>query len=240
MGLAPSMLALAPGLALGAWLNNLASQLPVDRLQLRFCSTCPRCGRSMSLLESIGLFSYLSRGGRCAHCGTRRSLRYPVLELATGLLFVACFLRFGLSGRAFVAAAFCAVLLVLAAIDLERRILPNAIVVPAGLGILLADILVAPHRWLEWIVAAFASSLALLAVALAYRGSLGMGDVKLAFLLGAGLGKAVLLALLVGFVASAFAAAFIVARRGLAARKESIPLGPFLAAGAVVALLVTG
>ena len=100
----------------------------------------------MGALQNLGLIAYMWRGGRCARCGARRSLRYPVLELLTGALFVACFLRFGLSGRAFVAAAFVAVMVVLAAIDAEQRILPNAILLPASVGILVANIVVEPDR----------------------------------------------------------------------------------------------
>ncbi len=238
MALAPSMLALVPGLALGTFLNNVAAQIPTQRIATRMHATCPRCGFRMSLFESVALLSYLTRRGRCPHCGARRSLRNPLLELTTGALFVGCFAKFGFSGRAFVAAAFCAVLVLLATIDAERRILPNAIVIPAGVVILAADILVEPGRWLEWTTAAFATGLGLLSLALAYRGALGMGDVKLGFLLGAGLGKGILLALPLGFVGVFFPAVFLLATRGLAARKETIPFGPFLAGGAIVALLI--
>jgi prepilin signal peptidase PulO-like enzyme (type II secretory pathway) len=234
------MLALAPGLALGAFFNNLASQVPAERLRVRLRSRCSRCGQDAGLFQSLGIVSYLWRGGRCARCGARRSLRYPLLELLTGALFVACFVRFGVSGRAFVAAAFTAVLVVLAAIDFEKRILPNAIVLPASLAILVANCLVEPDRALEWFLAAAAASLALLALALVYRGALGMGDVKFAFLLGAGLGKAILLALLVGFVAAGLLAVAIMLQHGFAARKQTIPLGPFLALGAIVALIAVG
>jgi prepilin signal peptidase PulO-like enzyme (type II secretory pathway) len=239
MALAPTFIAFAPGLAAGGLLNTLASTLPERRMAHGVRPICSHCGHRLSVIGSVVLFSYLLRGGTCSHCGARRGLRYPLLELATGILWVACFARFGLSGRAFVAAAFCAVLLVLAAIDFERRIIPNAIVVPAGALILLSDIVVAPGRALEWTVAAFAAMLALFALALTYRGALGMGDAKLAFLLGAGLGKGVLFAFLAGLSGAALAAVVILASRGMGARKETIPLGPFLAAGAVVALLLS-
>jgi leader peptidase (prepilin peptidase)/N-methyltransferase len=162
-----------------------------------------------------------------------------VLEFLTGLLWVGCFAHFGLSGRAFVAAAFCAVLLVVAAIDFEHGIIPNAIVVPAGPLILVGDIAVAPGRAVEWAVAAFGAMLALLALALAYRGALGMGDVKLAFILGAGLGTAVLTGFFIALSAAAVAAVVILVTRGARARKETFPLGPFLAAGAIAALFLS-
>jgi len=160
-----------------------------------------------------------------------------MLEIAAGFLCVACFARFGVSGRGFVASLFCAVLLVVSATDLERRLIPNVVVVPAGLFILLADMLVAPDRWAEWAIAAAGTSAALLVIALVYRGAIGMGDVKLAFLLGAGLGRDVVPALLIALFAAAVVGVVLIMRRGLGARKETIPLAPFLALGAVIALL---
>jgi leader peptidase (prepilin peptidase) / N-methyltransferase len=231
-----AIIAFAPGLALGSFLNGVATQLPARNVPLRARAACSQCGHPMSITESVALFSYLLRGGSCSHCGARRGLRYPFLELATAFLFVACFTHFGLSGRAFVACGFCAVLLVLAVIDIEQRILPNAIVLPAAAVILLADIVIAPSRTPEWTIAAFATALGAFALALVYRGALGMGDVKLAFLLGAALGRHVVLAVIVGMLAASVAAALVIMTRGLKARKEAIPFGPFLALGAFVAL----
>jgi len=148
-------------------------------------------------------------------------------------------IKFDLSGRSFVAGLFCAVLVVLTAIDLERRIIPNRIVVPAGVVILLGDIAAEPHRAKEWTIAAFATGFGALAVSLASRGGVGMGDVKLAFLLGAGLGWHVLDGLVLAMLATFVVAVAILARRGLAARKETIPFGPFLALGAVLALFLS-
>jgi prepilin signal peptidase PulO-like enzyme (type II secretory pathway) len=151
----------------------------------------------------------------------------------------AALIKFDLSARAFVAAFFAAVLVVLAAIDLEQRIIPNRIVLPAGAIVLLGDIAAEPHRWKEWTIAAFASFLVALAVALMTKGGVGMGDVKLAFLLGAGLGWAVAGAALVSMLATFVVSVVILARRGLAARKETIPFGPFLVLGALVALFLS-
>ena len=97
---------------------------------------------------------------------------------------------------------------------------------------------VEPDRTKEWVIAAFAAGAAALVVALATRGGLGMGDVKLCFLLGAGLGWDVLGALVIGVVAGAVAALAVLARHGLDARKTTIPYGPFLALGGILALFV--
>ena len=151
----------------------------------------------------------------------------------------AALIAFDLSARAFVAALFAAVLVVLAAIDLEHRIIPNRIVVPAGVVVLLGDIAAEPHRWQEWTIAALISFLVVLCVSLASKGGVGMGDVKLAFLLGAGLGWAVAGAALGAMLATFVVSVVILVLRGLKARKETIPFGPFLAFGALVALFLS-
>jgi leader peptidase (prepilin peptidase)/N-methyltransferase len=151
----------------------------------------------------------------------------------------AALITFDLSARAFVAAFFAAVLVVLAAIDLDQGIIPNRIVVPAGVAVLLGDIAAEPHRWKEWTPAAFVSMTAALAVSLVTRGGVGMGDVKLAFLLGAGLGWDVVGALVVGMLATLVVAVVILVRHGVSARKKTIPFGPFLVLGALVALFVS-
>lgn len=156
------------------------------------------------------------------------------------VLAAACFLKFGVTGHAFVSALFVIVLTVLAAIDLERRIIPNRIVLPATAVILVLQIAVAPEHALEWVVASLGAGLFFLIAFLTYRAGLGLGDVKLALLLGAGLGRGVVLGIFVGLFASGIAGLVIVARHGLAARKRSIPLAPFLAFGAVVALFFGG
>jgi leader peptidase (prepilin peptidase)/N-methyltransferase len=161
-----------------------------------------------------------------------------IVAVAAIATATAALIKFDLSGRAFVAALFAAVLVVLAAIDLEERLIPNRIVVPAGVVVLLGDIAAAPHRWKEWTIAACASLAATLAVALVTKGGVGMGDVKLAFLLGAGLGWAIAGAAVVAMLATFVFSVGILARRGLAARKETIPFGPFLVLGALVALFL--
>lgn len=151
----------------------------------------------------------------------------------------AALIKFDLSGRAFVAAFFCVVLVVLAAIDLEQRIIPNRIVVPAGIVVLVGNIIAEPDKAKEWTIAAFGTALVALVIALATRGGIGMGDVKLAFLIGAGLGYAVLDAIVVTVLATFLVAIGILASRGMKARKETIPFGPFLVLGALVALFLS-
>lgn len=163
--------------------------------------------------------------------------------LTAGVAFAlaaACFLHFGVTAHAFVSALFVIVLTVLSAIDVETGKLPDRIVLPATAVVLVLQLALFPDHAVEWIVASLGAGLFFLVAYLANPGGLGMGDVKLALLLGAGLGKAVVLGLFVGMFAAGIAGVVIVARRGLGARKESIPLGPFLAFGAVISLFFDG
>jgi leader peptidase (prepilin peptidase) / N-methyltransferase len=146
--------------------------------------------------------------------------------------------HFGATGRAAVAAFFVAVLAVLSAVDIAERRLPNRIVLPAAAVVLTAQTVLFPDRALEWTLAAAGAALVLLVAALAHPAGLGMGDVKLALLLGAALGSAVMSAFLVAFFAAALYAVVLLARGGLAARRQTIPLGPFLALGAVTTLFL--
>ena len=153
---------------------------------------------------------------------------------------VAAFARFGLSGEGLVAAIFSAVLILLAAIDFEQRIVPNRIVLPA-IGVVLAgSLLVFPDRRFEFVVATIGAGLLLLLPLLAYPAGMGKGDVKLAMLLGAGLGVAVITAFVVAFLIAFIVALGILARGGAAARKTGIPFVPFLALGGLVALFLGG
>jgi leader peptidase (prepilin peptidase)/N-methyltransferase len=130
------------------------------------------------------------------------------------------------------------VLVVLAAIDLERRIIPNRIVLPAVVLILAAQIALSPDRALEWTAASLGAALFLLLPLLVYPSGMGMGDVKLALLLGAGLGWAIVPALVAGLFAAFIVALVVLVRGGLAARKTALPFGPFLVLGALFALFL--
>lgn len=152
---------------------------------------------------------------------------------------VLCFARFGLTGHAFVGAFFAGVVVYLAAFDLEHRLIPNRVVLPAAGIVLVAQSAIHPDRTFEWFAAAVAAGAFFLITLLVYPRGLGMGDVKLAFLLGAALGTQVVGALLVGAVAAAVFGAAVVARHGAAARSRAIAFGPFLALGALVVLLLS-
>ena len=227
-------IALAPGLALGSFLNVVAARLPLGRSLVSPPSACMSCGHELAWRDNVPLVSFALLRGRCRACAARIPLRYPLVELIAALLFAACFWRFGLSGDALVGAVFCLALVAVSAIDLEHRIIPNRIVVPAGLAVLAAN--TALHPRAAWAIGAFGASGFLFASALAYPKGMGMGDVKLAFLMGAALGRTVTVAIFVAMLAGLVPSIVLFARHGVAARKMGVPFGPFLAFGSVVAL----
>jgi leader peptidase (prepilin peptidase)/N-methyltransferase len=223
-----------PALALGSFLNVVAARVPLRRSVVRPASACMSCSYELAWYDNVPVASWLLLRGRCRSCGSAISALYPAVELATAGLVAACFVAFGLSGEAFVASFFCVVLVVLSAIDLTHRVVPNRIVLPAALLVLVAQTVLQPSP--EWALGALGASGFLFAAALAYPAGMGMGDVKLALLLGAMLGRTVPVALMVGMVAALVPSVVLLARHGSAARKMGIPFAPFLAFGALVAL----
>jgi prepilin signal peptidase PulO-like enzyme (type II secretory pathway) len=235
---AAALFVLAPGLALGSFLNVVAVRVPERRSLLRPPSSCGSCEQEIAWRDNIPIVSYLLLRGRCRNCDASISPLYPLVEAVTAVLIVACVATFGPTAYAALAAAFCAVLVTLSVIDLRHRIVPNRIVVPAAGVILLAHTLLDPS--LAWLAGALGASGFLFLAVLAYPKGLGMGDVKLALLLGAMLGGTVFVALLLGFMASLVPTVVLFARHGTAARKMAIPLVPFLSLGAVVSLFFGG
>jgi prepilin signal peptidase PulO-like enzyme (type II secretory pathway) len=162
------------------------------------------------------------------------SRRLRLVTGATGLLGAACGLAFGVSLEALVSAVFCWILVIVTRTDFEHRLIPDRIVLPGALLMVVGRTVDEPSA--GWIIAGLAAGLGLFLLVLAYPQGMGMGDVKLALFMGCGLGLAVVVGLFVGFLAAAVPAIALLVRYGRAARKQAIPLGPFLALGAVIAL----
>ena len=235
MHAAAAILALPPSLALGSFLNVVASRLPLGRSVSKPRSACMHCGTEIRPRDNVPLLSYVLLRGRCRQCRTPIGWRYPAVELATAVLVVAaCVADFGVSLHALAAAVFCIALVAISAIDIERRIVPNRIVLPATLVVL--AVMLAWKPSIEWPAAGFGAALFLFLAALAYPAGMGMGDVKLALLLGVAVGRSVPVALMVGMLSALVPSAVLFARHGGAARKMGIPFAPFLAFGGVVAL----
>jgi leader peptidase (prepilin peptidase)/N-methyltransferase len=227
-------LVFVPGLAIGSFLGVVAARVPLRRSVVHPGSACMSCEAPIRWYDNVPVVSYVLLRGRCRRCGIRIPPRDLAIELATALLLVGCVLAFGFSVKAAAAAIACGALVVITATDLERRIVPNRVVLPAAAAGLALQ--TASHPSPEWALGALGAAGFLFLAVLAYPGGMGMGDVKLALLIGALLGLTTPVGLMLGLLFAFVPSAVLLARHGVRARKMRIPFGPFLAAGAVVAL----
>jgi leader peptidase (prepilin peptidase)/N-methyltransferase len=226
------------GLILGSFATVVAHRLPRGESFVAGRSRCPHCGVQIAAYDNIPVVSWLMLRGRCRSCREPISARYPITELAMAVLFAATVLILGTDNTAELALGlvFCALLVVITLTDLERRVIPNTVLLA---GALVAVAIVAatdPGSLGTRAIAAAAGGGFMFLVALAYPRGMGMGDVKLAAVMGIYLGRAVAPALLIGFAAGALVGLVMIARRGATARKQAVPFGPFLALGGIISL----
>jgi leader peptidase (prepilin peptidase)/N-methyltransferase len=233
--------ALLLGLVTGSYLNVVIHRLPRDLSTVLPVSRCPSCETRIRPWDNIPLLSYLVLRGRCRSCGASISARYPMVEAATGALFLACFLHFGPTWSALVGALFGSMLIALALIDLEHFILPDRITLPGIVLGLAAQPLVHWAGLRSALVGAAVGAGVILGMNLvwqAIRGvqGFGLGDVKMLAMIGAFLG-------LSGVVVTMFLAALLGSVTGIAlmARgrirlQSRLPFGFFLSLGALAAM----
>ncbi|HEU4392354.1 MAG TPA: prepilin peptidase [Solirubrobacterales bacterium] len=229
------------GLLVGSFVTVVAHRIPRGESIVGPRSRCPACGVQIAAYDNVPVFSWLALRGRARCCGASISPRYPLTELALGLLFAATTLvLWDEPGEIALGLVFVTMLLAVTLTDLERRIIPNKILLVAA--VLAAAIAAAtdPGSLPERAIAAAAAGGLLFLAALAYPRGMGLGDVKLAAVMGLFLGRNVAPAILVALLAGSLVGLAMMARDGAAARKRAIPFGPFLALGGVVGLLAGG
>jgi leader peptidase (prepilin peptidase) / N-methyltransferase len=237
------------GLAVGSFLNVVAYRVPAGASLLHPGSHCPSCEHLIRKRHNIPVFGWLVLRGRCADCRARISVRYPLVELTTALLFVAVASRLWTLDLLPALPAylyFVAVGITLTLIDIDCRRLPNVIVLPSYpvVLVLLASAAAWQQDWAA-LVRALVGTAALFGVyfllAMVYPAGMGFGDVKLAGVLGAVLAYLSYSALVVGAFAAFFIAALvgvvlIVSGRG--SRKTAIPFGPYMITGSLLAIFL--
>lgn len=239
MTVAFAILAAVAGAVLGSFFNVVAHRLPRGESLSKPGSRCPGCETPIRPWHNIPVLGWLVLRGRCAACGEAISPRYPIVEAVTALLFAGIVLRFGADRDAWLPLLLVCVLIPLALIDLDHRILPNRITGPAAIAAVVVAAIVDVDSLPERLIAAVAAGGFFLLAALAYPKGMGIGDVKLAGVLGLFLGRAVGPAVFVALIAGTVIGAGIMARKGVReGRKTGVPFGPFLALGGLVALFV--
>jgi leader peptidase (prepilin peptidase)/N-methyltransferase len=233
------------GLAFGSFANVVVHRVPLKQSIVRPASRCPSCGTELQARDNIPIVSWLLLRGRCRSCGARISIRYPAIEGLTAALFALAAWRIRPATNLIAFIPLLWVLVVLSFIDLEHKLLPNRIVIPAlGTGVVLTGIAAAlgpgAGAWGRALAAAAVSFLFFLLLALISPRGMGMGDVKLSAVLGLALGYLGWGRLLVGFFLAFLAGAaggiavVAVRRSGM---KTQIPFGPYLALGTVISIL---
>lgn len=204
-------------------------------------SACPACGHRITALENIPIVSWLALRGRCSACKAPISVRYPVVEAVTGLLFALCAWQFGPSWTAVAAMVLCTTLVTLTAIDLDTQLLPDNLTLPLVWLGLIVNLFALFARLPDAVIGAVAGYLVLWSVywlfkLLTGREGMGYGDFKLLAALGAWFGwQALPMILLISSVAGAvIGIGLIVFRRG--GRGTAIAFGPYLAIAGLATL----
>ncbi len=231
--------AAAFGLILGSFLNVVAWRLP-SRMSLSLpASHCTSCETPIKPYDNIPVLSWLILRGRCRSCSEHISARYPLVEAATAALFVAVVAVHHADTAALVLGLVLVAFLVpIALIDLDHRIIPNRLTLPAAVLAIVLGTALDPGGEVERLIAGAAAAAVLGLPALIRPGGMGMGDAKLVGVLGLFLGAAVVPAFFVAFIAGTVVGIVIMVRKGVAqGRKTAVPFGPFLAMGAIVGVL---
>jgi leader peptidase (prepilin peptidase)/N-methyltransferase len=225
------------GLIIGSFCNVVIYRLPQGKSIITPGSHCRSCTAPIHPWDNIPVLSYLLLGGRCRACKEHISLRYPSVELVSGVLYVVLWFKFGFSIPFAVYAALTSTLLAVALIDYDHKIIPNTISLPGiviGLGLSLWALPITPLVSLLGILIGGAF---FYLIALVSKGGMGGGDIKLIAMIGAFLGwqgalftifSGALLGSLVGVML------MVLGRKG---RKDKVPFGPFLSCGAILFIL---
>lgn len=248
---ANAVVAFLLGASIGSFLNVVADRLPSGQSLLRPPSHCPGCGRRLSAWELAPVFSYVALRGRCYKCRAAIPPRVVAVELVLGVLALYLWSVWGVSLAVLLVFGFSGLLLAMGVIDLEHGIIPDLLVYP---GLVLA-LIVSPWWTLAGLQRDFLGSAgqwdllvgSLLGgavgggffsvVILLFPKGMGWGDAKMGGMIGLLTGvPGTLVALLVALASGGAAAVLLLALR-LRGRRETMPFGPFLATGGVVAML---
>jgi leader peptidase (prepilin peptidase)/N-methyltransferase len=234
------------GLVVGSFLNVVVWRVPRHESIVSPGSHCPSCDTELGAIENVPVLSWVVLRGRCRHCGNRISARYPLVELLTAALWVGLAQRFGSTWELPPYLVLAAGLVALSLIDLDHFLLPNRVLYPTGF--LMAGLFVIPalvdsqgNDYVRGVLGGAAAFAVFFAIHIVSPRGMGFGDVRLSFVLGFALGWLswghVYLGLFLGFLLGAVVGTLLIAV-GLRTRKDHVPFGPFLAAGAMLAIFV--
>jgi leader peptidase (prepilin peptidase)/N-methyltransferase len=226
------------GTCIGSFLNVCIYRIPAGESIVYPPSACPNCGYAIRFYDNIPILSYLFLRGRCRRCRTSISLRYPMVELITGIAALAVFLKYGLMPATAVYFLFMAVLLVITFIDIDHQIIPDRLSLTGIPLFFLLGFLVPFISWQDALIGILAGGGILYAVAVGYqlltgRDGMGGGDIKLLAMIGALIGwQGILFTIFFSSLSGTLVGLALTLPAGRS-MKSRLPFGPFLAAGAM-------
>src|SRR3954469_16871692 len=223
------------GAIVGSFLNVVAYRLPRKQSLLHPGSRCPACETPIKPYDNVPVLGWLWLRGRCRACGAKISWHYPAIEALTGLLCACVVLHYGTDNTVWLPLIFVLLLVPITLIDLEFRIIPNALTLIGAVSALVLTLAFESDQLVPRLIAAAIAGGFFLVALLAYPSGMGMGDVKLAGVMGLVLGRAVAPAIFAALLLGTGVGMAVMARYGVKeGRKKGIPFGPWLAAGSLV------
>lgn len=222
------------GAVLGSFYNVVGLRVPKQESIVRPRSHCTSCKRTLTGIDLVPVFSWLFLRGKCRTCGSKVSPIYPVIELATGLLFMLSLYVFGFTAELFVAFTLISLLIIIIVSDLAYMIIPDKVLLFFAPLLVVERVFIPMDLWWDPIIGAIFGFVLLLLIAIISKGGMGGGDIKLFFVIGLALGFKLTL---VTFMLATFLGALygvIGITFGKHKKKQPIAFGPFIAVGALL------
>ena len=230
------------GLIVGSFSNVCIYRIPRNESVVYPASHCPKCRTTIRPFDNIPVLSYILLRGRCRHCKSKISIRYPVVEFLTGLIYLTIYLIYGLSIQTLIYVILSSALIIITFIDLNEQIIPDVISLP---GIAIGFILSFFVHYISFINSALGVVIGggiILVISLGgsviyKKEAMGGGDVKLAAMIGAFLGwRYIIISLFLGFFLGALIGIILIMTK-VKKREDVIPFGPFIVLGSLITLL---
>lgn len=230
------------GLIVGSFSNVCIYRIPRNKSIIYPASHCPKCRSNISPKDNVPLLSFILLKGRCRNCKSKISIQYPIVELLTGLTFLAIYLIYGLSIQSLIYIILSSALVIIALIDLNEQIVPDVISLP---GIVIGFIISFFVPYISFINSALGVVVGggiILIIGLGgsvifKKEAMGGGDVKLAAMIGAFLGwRYIIISLFLGFFLGALAGIILILSK-IKSRDDVVPFGPFIVLGSFITLL---
>lgn len=222
------------GTVVGSFLNVCIYRIPREESVVLPPSHCPYCNTTLKFIDLIPIISFIIQKGRCRYCGEKISLRYPLVESITGIIFILTYTSYGISLKGLIFLIFSSSLIVIFFIDLSFQIIPNVVTYPGiVLGLFFSHWTVGLKDALYGFILGVSIFLIL---GLLWKGGMGGGDIKLAGMMGTFLGvKSLIFALFFSFLLGSFVGIILIILK-LKTLKTHIPFGPFLVVGSFLLL----